>query len=56
MSNGNLLLQMDDEEVKLEVRYGGAFLWNPSLEYFGGEVEIVYKDLDLLSYFEIKGI
>ena len=47
---------MDDEEVKLEVYYGGAFLWNPSLEYFGGEVEIVYRDLDLLSYFEIKGI
>ena len=56
MSNGNLLLQMDDEEVKLEVHYGGAFLWNPSLEYFGGEVEIVYRDPDLLSYFEIKGI
>ena len=47
MSNGNLLLQMDDEEVKLEVHYG-AFLWNLSLEYFGGEVEIVYKDLDSL--------
>ena len=56
MSNGNLLLQMDDEDVKLEVNYGGAFLWNPSLEYFGGEVEIVYRDPDLLSYFEIKGI
>ena len=56
MSNGNLLLQMDDEDVKLEVHYGGAFLWNPSLEYFGGEVEIVYRDPDLLSYFEIKGI
>ena len=56
MSNGNLLLQMDDEEVKLEVHYGGAFLWNLSLEYFGGKVEIVYRDPDLLSYFEIKGI
>ena len=56
MSNGNLLLQMDDEKVKLEVHYGGAFLWNPSLEYFGGEVEIVYRDPDLLSYFEIKDI
>ena len=56
MSNGNLLLQMADEDVKLEVHYGGAFLWNPSLEYFGGEVEIVYRDPDLLSYFEIKGI
>ena len=56
MSNGNLLLQMNDEEVKLEVRYGDAFLWNPSLEYFGGEVEIVYRDPDLLSYLEIKGI
>ena len=44
---------MDDEEVKLEVHYGGAFLWNLSLEYFGGEVEIVYRDPDLLSYFEI---
>ena len=42
--------------MKLEVSYGGAFLWNPSLEYFGGEVEIVYRDPDLLSYFEIKGI
>ena len=41
MSNGNLLLQMDDKEVKLEVHYRGAFLWNPSLEYFGGEVVIV---------------
>ena len=56
MSNGNLLLQMDDEKVKLEVHYGGAFLWNPSLEYFGGKVEIVYRDPNLLSYFEIKGI
>ena len=56
MSNDNLLLQMDDEEVKLEVHYGGAFLWNPRLEYFGGKVEIVYRDLDRLSYFEIKGI
>ena len=44
MSNDNLLLQMDDKEVKLEVHYGGVFLWNPNLEYFGGEVEIVYKD------------
>ena len=56
MSNGNFLLQIDDKEVKLEVHYGGAFLWNPNLEYFGGEVEIVYRDPDLLSYFEIKGI
>ena len=29
---------------------------NPSLEYFGREVEIVYRNPDLLSYFEIKGI
>ena len=56
MSNDNLLLQMDDEKVKLEVHYGGTFLWNPSLEYFGGEVEIVYRNPDLLNYFEIKGI
>ena len=56
MSNGNLLLQIDDEEVKLEVHYGAAFLWSPSLEYFGGKVEIMYSDPDLLSYFEIKGI
>ena len=56
MSNSNLLLQMDDEEMKLEVHYGSAFLWNPSLEYFGGEVEIVYRNPDLLSYFEIKDI
>ena len=56
MSNDNLLLQMDDEEVILEVHYGVAFLWNPSLKYFGKEVEIVYRDPDLLSYFEIKGI
>ena len=45
MSNGNLLLQMDDEEEKLEVHYRGAFLWNSSLEYFGGKVKIVFKDL-----------
>ena len=56
MSNGNFLLQMDDEEVKFEVHYGGVFLWNPSLKYFGGEVEIVYRNPDLLSYFEIKDI
>ena len=56
MSNGNLLLQMDDEEVKSEVHYGGTFLWNPSLKYFRGKVEIVYRDLDLLSYFETKDI
>ena len=41
MSNGNLLLQMDDKKVKFEVHYGVAFLWNPSLEYFGGKVESV---------------
>ena len=29
---------------------------NPSLEYFGREVEIVYRNPDLLSYFEIKDI
>ena len=56
MLNGNLLLQMDDKEVKLEVHYGVVFLWNPSLEYFGGKVEIVYRDPDRLSYFEIEGI
>ena len=44
---------MVDEEVKFEVYYRGTFLWNPSLEYFGGKVEIVYKDPDRLSYFEI---
>ncbi|KAL0007954.1 hypothetical protein SO802_009456 [Lithocarpus litseifolius] len=47
---------MADEEVKLEVHYGGTFLWNPRLEYFGGKVEIVCRDIDRLSYFEIKGI
>ena len=47
---------MNDEEVKLEVHYGVAFLWNPSLEYFSGKVKIVYRDPDLLSYFKIKGI
>ena len=56
MSNGNFLLQIDDEEVKLEVHYGGAFLWNPNLEYFCEKVAIVYRDPDLCSYFEIKGI
>ena len=40
VSNGNLLLQMDNE-VKFEVHYRGTFLWNLSLEYFGGKVEIV---------------
>ena len=53
VSNGNLLLQMADEEVKFEVHYGGTFLWNSSLEYFGGKVEIVYRDPYRLSYFEI---
>ena len=47
---------MDDKKVKFEVHYRGIFLWNPSLEYFGGKVEIVYKDPDRLSYFEIEGI
>ena len=42
--------------MKFEVHYGGTFLWNPSLEYFGGKVEIVYRDPDRLSYFEIQGI
>ena len=56
MSNGNLLLQMDDKEVKLEVHYGGAFLWNPNLEYFCEKVEIVYRDPDRHSYFEIQCI
>ena len=31
-------------------------MWNPSLEYFGGKVEIMYKNPDRLSYFEIEGI
>ena len=43
---------MDDEEVKFEVHYVGTFLWNPSLEYFGTKVEIVYKDPNRLNYFE----
>ena len=47
---------MDDEEVKFEVHYVGTFLWNPSLEYFGTKVEIVYKDPNRLNYFEIEGI
>ena len=47
---------MADEEVKFEVHYGGTFLWNPSLEYFGEKVEIVYRDPERFSYFEIKGI
>ena len=56
MSNGNLLLQMNDKEVKLEVHYGGTFPWNLSLKYFGRKVEIVYRDPNRLSYFEIQGI
>ena len=51
-----MLLQIDDKEVKFEVHYGGTFLWNLSLEYFGGKVEILYKDPTRLSYFEIEGI
>ena len=47
---------MANEEVKFEVHYGGTFLRNPSLEYFGGKVEIVYKDPDRLNYFEIEGM
>ena len=42
--------------MKLEVHYGGVFLWNPNLEYFGGKVETVYRDPDRLIYFEIQGI
>ena len=42
--------------MKFEVHYGGNFLWNHSLEYFGGKVEIVYRDPNRLSYFEIEGI
>nr|POF14755.1 hypothetical protein CFP56_43602 [Quercus suber] len=50
-----LLAKIDDIEFKFEVHYGGTFLWNPNLEYFGGKVEIVYdKDPDKLSYFEIE--
>ena len=56
MSNGNLLLQMDDEEVKFKVHYEGTFMWNPNLEYFDGKVEILYRDPNRLSYFEIEGI
>ena len=47
---------MYDKEMKFKIHYGGTFLWNPSLEYFGGKVEIVYKDPNRLSYFEIEGI
>ena len=50
------MLFRSDEDVKLEVHYGGAFLWNPSLKYFGRKVEIVYRDPNRLSYFEIQGI
>ena len=42
--------------MKLEVHYGGVFLWNPNLEYFGGKVETVHRDPDRLIYFEIQGI
>jgi len=44
---------LDDEEVKFKVHYRGIFLWNPSLEYLGRKVEIMYRDFDRLSYFEI---
>ena len=47
---------MDDKEVKFEVHYGSNFLWNPNLKYFGGKVEIVYRDPNRLSYFETEGI
>ena len=46
---------MNDEEVKLEVHYGVAFLWNPNLEYFGGKVEIVYRDPDRVHYLGLGG-
>ena len=42
--------------MKFEVHYRGTLLWNSSLEYFGGKVEIVYRDLDRLGYFEMEGI
>ena len=42
--------------MKFEVHYSGTFLWNPSLEYFDGKVEIMFRDPDLLGYFEIKDI
>ena len=52
-----MLLQIDDIEFIFEVHYGGTFLWNPNLEYFGGKVEIGYdKDSNKLSYFVIECI
>ena len=42
--------------MKFEIHYGSTFLWNSSLEYFGRKVEIVDKNLDRLSSFEIEGI
>ena len=32
----------------------GYFSVEPKLEYFGGNVEIVYRDPERLSYFEIE--
>nr|POE45390.1 hypothetical protein CFP56_74721 [Quercus suber] len=49
-------MQMADFKLTVEINYGGKFVWNPNLEYIGGN--IAYEDVnpDCLSFFEIQGL
>lgn len=48
---------MDGISFTFEIHYGGTFVWNPNLEYVGGNVETIYNiDPDKHSYFEIQAI
>ena len=51
-----IFMQMADLKLTVEINYGGKFVWNPNLEYIGGN--IAYEDVDpnCLSFFEIQGL
>ena len=49
-------MQMADLKSTVEINYGGKFVWNPNLEYIGGNIAYEDVDPDCLSFFEIQGL
>ena len=49
-------MQMADLKLTVEINYGGKFVWNPNLEYIGGNIAYEDADPDCLSFFEIQGL
>ena len=44
-------MQMADLKLTVEINYGGKFVWNPNLEYIGGNIAYEDVDPDCLSFF-----